>query len=488
MKAFETIGKMWHNKVIWYMVTRYVTYAVQFIVSILVAAKLGPFQLGIWGFLLLLINYFNIFNFGIPNSTTVLMVKNKNDQEKAGQVEVSSMVLMGIIGLVILAIGVYYAIFGIPLFDKYQIGNLFYFVCAIAIMQHFVSLFSLIARVRGSIAEVAFAQTVIPVLTLIAVLCFRDRILLLFLVLSYVIGNALAILLFIKKKLVHFNGKPSRQACENIINKGKFLFIYNVCFYLIFLSSKTIVSKFYPVEEFGFFTFAYTLSNAVLLMMQAFTAIVFPKLIDKFGSDNHAEVSLMLRNVRESYVTMSHAIMYVAFLLFPVLIHFMPKYDSALSVVFYMGLTLLLYANSFGYSTLLIAQNAEKKLAVISFLSLFVNIATAIFLAVGIRCDFQYVIFATMFAYLIFTCLCVIYGKRLLSEQRGFLNVLNDSFPLRLLIPYVLMITVVVFELGILPMVAIALLFVLFNIKSIKEIFNLLRRILFNPNVVDINK
>ena len=228
---------MWHNKVIWYMVTRYVTYAVQFIVSILVAAKLGPFQLGIWGFLLLLINYFNIFNFGIPNSTTVLMVKNKNDQEKAGQVEVSSMVLMGIIGLVILAIGVYYAIFGIPLFDKYQIGNLFFFVCAIAIMQHFVSLFSLIARVRGSIAEVAFAQTVIPVLTLIAVLCFRDRILLLFLVLSYVIGNALAILLFIKKKLVHFNGKPSRQACENIINKGKFLFIYNVCFYLIFLSA-----------------------------------------------------------------------------------------------------------------------------------------------------------------------------------------------------------------------------------------------------------
>ena len=477
---------MWHNKVIWYMVTRYVTYFVQFIVSILIAAKLGPFQLGIWGFVLLLINYFNIFNFGIPNSTTVLIVQHKKEQETAGQIEVSSMMLMSVIGLIILAIGCYYAMFGIPLFEKYQIGSLFYLVCAIAIMQHFVSLFSLIARVRGSITEVAFAQTAIPMMTLVAVLLFCDRTLLLSLVFCYLIGNALAIFLFIQKKLVRFHGHPTRKACRTIIHKGKYLFAYNVCFYLIFLSTKTVVSSYYSVEEFGFFTFAYTLANAVLLMMQAFTAIVFPKLIDKFGSENKDEVSKVLHEVRDSYVTMAHAVMYTAFLFFPILISFMPKYQDALPVIIYMGLTLLLYANSFGYSTLLIAQNAEKRLAVISFVSLAMNVIIALLLAIVVHCDYRYVIFATMFAYVCFTVFCVVTGKTIIHERKTILDIVEDSFPVRLLLPYLIMIASVVMQGNIFFLVAAILIFGFSNKKQIKEIVSLLKRLLYNPNMVDV--
>ena len=55
------------NKVVLYLVTRYMTYAVQFITSIWVAVKLGPFYLGIWGVILLLINYFKLINFPIFN-------------------------------------------------------------------------------------------------------------------------------------------------------------------------------------------------------------------------------------------------------------------------------------------------------------------------------------------------------------------------------------------------------------------------------------
>ena len=476
---------MWCNKVIWYMVTRYVTYAVQFIVSILVAAKLGPFQLGIWGFVLLLINYFHIFNFGIPNSTTVLMVKNKNDQDKAWQIETSSMVLMGIIGLVIILIAVYYALFGIPLFDKYQIGNLFYLVCVIAIMQHFVSLFSLIARVRGSIVEVAFAQSVIPVLTLIAVICFRDRILLLFLVLSYVIGNALAIFLFIKKKLVLFYGRPSQQACKDIVNKGKYLFVYNVCFYLIFLSTKTIVSKYYPVEEFGYFTFAYTLSNAVLLMMQAFTAIVFPKLIDKLGQPDFRKVDLLLQEVRVNYVTMSHGLMYLAIILFPVLIMFMPKYHDALPIINLMALTLLLYANSFGYSTLLIAQNRERKLAMISLISLLLNVGLA-FLLIKIGISYKYVIVATMSAYFVYSFLCVFIGQPIIREKVTFRSIITECFPFRLLVPYLLYALASFLTLPFYIYIISFLIFVFLNYKSLKSIISSIGRIFRNPNVVDV--
>ena len=467
------------------MLTRYATYAVQFIVSIFVAAKLGPFQLGIWGFILLLINYFGIFNFGIPNSTTVLMVQHKDEQQKAYSVEVSSMILMGIIGLLILLIGVYYAIWGIPLFDKYNIGRLFYLVCAVAVMQHFVSLFSLIARVRGSVAEVAFAQSIIPFLTLFAVIFFSDRQLLIALVSSYLLGNLLAIVLFVKKKLVLFKGKPSFQSCKIVVGKGKYLFVYNVCFYLIFLSTKTLVSKYYAVEEFGFFTFAYTLSNAVLLMMQAFTAIVFPKLIDKLGQSDFRKVDLLLQEVRVNYVTMSHGLMYLAIILFPVLIMFMPRYHDALPIINLMALTLLLYANSFGYSTLLIAQNRERKLAMISLISLLLNVGLA-FLLIKIGISFKYVIVATMFAYFVYSFLCVFIGQPIIREKVTFRSIITECFPFRLLVPYLLYALASFLTLPFYVFIISFLIFVFLNYKSLKSIVSSIGRIFRNPNVVDV--
>lgn len=467
------------------MFTRYATYAVQFIVSIFVAAKLGPFQLGIWGFILLLINYFGIFNFGIPNSTTVLMVQHKNEQQKAYSVEVSSMILMGIIGLLILLIGVYYAIWGIPLFDKYNIGRLFYLVCVVAVMQHFVSLFSLIARVRGSVAEVAFAQSIIPFLTLFAVIFFSDRQLLIALVSSYLLGNLLAIVLFVKKKLVLFRGKPSFQSCKKVVGKGKYLFVYNVCFYLIFLSTKTLVSKYYAVEEFGFFTFAYTLSNAVLLMMQAFTAIVFPKLIDKLGQPDFRKVDLLLQEVRVNYVTMSHGLMYLAIILFPVLIMFMPKYHDALPIINLMALTLLLYANSFGYSTLLIAQNRERKLAMISLISLLLNVGLA-FLLIKIGISYKYVIVATMSAYFVYSFLCVFIGQPIIREKVTFRSIITECFPFRLLVPYLLYALASFLTLPFYIYIISFLIFVFLNYKSLKSIVSSIGRIFRNPNVVDV--
>jgi O-antigen/teichoic acid export membrane protein len=353
-------------------------------------------------------------------------------------------------------------------------------------MQHFVSLFSLIARVRGSITEVAFSQTVIPMLTLLAVLSFKGQTLLLVLVLCYLIGNVLAILLFIWKKLIHFQGRPSRKVCSDIIKKGKYLFIYNVSFYLIFLSTKTIVSVYYPVEEFGFFTFAFTLSNAVLLMMQGFTAIVFPKLIDKFASKKYDDVSLVLHDVRDSYVTTSHAIMYIAFLFFPLLIYFMPKYQGTLDAIMLMGMTFLLYANSFGYSTLLIAQNAEKRLAVISIISLCLNVLVAFVLAVYVKCNYQYVIFATMLAYIFFTCSCVVVGKQIIHEKLKLNSVVADSFPVRLLVPYIIMISAVLMKCNIFVLLTAPLLLGIMNVKQINGIVLLLKRLLYNPNMVDV--
>src|SRR5690554_3896994 len=70
------------NKIIGYLFTRYLTYFIQFISAIIIAVKLGPYLLGIWGFILLLLNYFRIIDFGISNATNILIVQNKEDNKK----------------------------------------------------------------------------------------------------------------------------------------------------------------------------------------------------------------------------------------------------------------------------------------------------------------------------------------------------------------------------------------------------------------------
>ena len=132
------------NKVVLYLVTRYMTYAIQFITSIWIAVKLGPFYLGIWGVVLLLINYFKLINFGISNSLTVLLVQHKENREQVSDYVKTALGLLAVLGFCIILFGIYYHLFGISYIDKYRLGNLLYVICFIAILEHINNLFMVI--------------------------------------------------------------------------------------------------------------------------------------------------------------------------------------------------------------------------------------------------------------------------------------------------------------------------------------------------------
>lgn len=64
-----------------FLFTRYITYGLQLVNSILLAIVLGPFYLGIWGFITLMIQYFNQFNFGIAHYFNVVASIKKGDKK-----------------------------------------------------------------------------------------------------------------------------------------------------------------------------------------------------------------------------------------------------------------------------------------------------------------------------------------------------------------------------------------------------------------------
>jgi O-antigen/teichoic acid export membrane protein len=485
VNLLSKVRLVFSNKVMLYLFTRYFTYFIQFVTSILIAVKLGPYYFGIWGFILLLINYFQITNFGISNSINILMVQHRSDENHVKNFVVTSVALVGILAIVIGMFAGYYFFFGISLLYKYNIGMLLFLICIIAICIHYNNLFQIIYRVKNRLFEVAFYQSVVPLLIFIALFLSRDRMLLIVLLIAYLLGNGLSILIFIKGKQIPWGGKSNLSDAGIILKKGFYLFIYNICFYLIIVSTRTVVSVFYTVEDFGYFTFSFTLAHAVLLFLDALTFIIFPKIIDKLNSQDKQSINDTLKMLRINYVSISHGLVYVAIVLFPVFVYFLPKYQSTVLAFNLIALTVALNTNFFGYTSFLMAQNQEKTIAKVSVIGLILNITIALCLVYLFHVKYMYVVLATLISYWIYSYICVFYANRILEQKTTFLKVMKEGFPLHLMIPYIIALIFVIANINLLLFIPLVF-YLIFNLRYLMEIKETIKKVILKPDVINI--
>jgi len=98
------------------------------------------------------------------------------------------------------------------------------------------------------------------------------------------------------------------------------------------------------------------MANAILLLLESLSFLIYPKILNRFASGTFESVSSLLNMVRDAYITTSHALIHLAVLLFPVFWLAFPKYQAASSAFKLIALTVVLYTNSFGYSGLMIAR------------------------------------------------------------------------------------------------------------------------------------
>ena len=478
---------MLNNKVLLYIVSRYAIYFIEFLTSMLVAARLGPFYFGVWGSILLLLNYFQQFHFGIANSVNVLLVHHIREKEKCEKYISNSMLLVMCLSVLVLTIYVVTTFVDIPLIMKFGINNYLLGVCLIAILQYYRMLFINIFRVYNRLGYVVFAQSIVVVLNFVAVLCYDGEALIHWLVWGHLIGNLATLLLALFSDVIpRFHMENIHRTIQvEIVKKGIMLFLYNSCFYFILISIRTLIGCQYTVEEFGLFTFSYTLSNAMLLLLDAVAFVVFPKLISKLSSHNVREVKEVMTGLQRSYVTSSHLLVYIAILLFPILLFLLPQYKGAEESFCLISLTILINMSSFVYSTTLIARNYERRAALISIVALVVNGVLGWYLSSIVHIAYIYVIFSTMIAYIVFTLLTVIAANEILTKQ-SIASILAEAFPLKLLLPFVLCLLVAVLKINywcyIIPLVT----FLIFNRKDLIYMFTIVETLFQKPEVVDL--
>lgn len=439
---------------------------------------------GVWGMVLLLINYFRIFNFGIANSVSVSLVQYKSDSDYERKIISSGLAVILILWAGLSLIAVAYGFFGNLLFKEYSLDQKFYFILGIAALAYCNTLFSYIYRVKNSLYQVAFFQTIIPVLVLISVVLFREEQLLDILLYCYLIGQILSTVVFLIGgrifPLCSFEGNMMLR----VLKKGFFLFVYNLCFYLIIISLKTLISMFFTVEEFGLFSFTYAISNSVLLLLEAIAFAVFPKVLDRFGVADYEGANKVTNLINNSYVTVSHMFSYLLILFYSNLIFLMPEYSDTALVFSLTTLSLILYTNSFPFNSLLMAKNKEKTIAFISLIGLLVNVIIILILVVGFDVGYQYVVFATMISYIIYMILSSFFSSLLFDKNYSFKKVMLESFPTRLFLPFFIAVFICLFNVKLIFISLI--LFVILNRLQLKDNVKLVVKIIKNPEFINI--
>lgn len=475
------------NKVVIYLASRYVTYAIQFLTSLVIAVKLGPYYMGIWGFVLLLLNYFQQFHFGISNSFNVLYIQNRDNKGECDNYIVNSLVLVSYLAFMIIFLYVIYIINGYKGFEKYHANSYMLWVCIIAILQHYTTFFINLFRVKNQLNQVTICQSIVVVLNFICVFIFKGEALILALIAGYVVGNLVAVILaFFSGALPRFGDVTiNLRYQEGIIKKGLFLFIYNSCFYLIIISIRTIISGCYTVEEFGMFTFSFSLAHAILLLLEALSFVVFPKILSKLSSPSIVERKMTISLYRKIYITSAHCLVYFVLPFFPFLLSFFQKYESSITALNLIVLSIVINTNSCGYADLLIANNKEKTLMKLSFFALVLNCILGFILVKVCQVGYSHVIIATLVTYFVYSFCVLVWGERVLNSMDNR-KIVTEFFPFRLAIPYCCALCISFFELPGLYFVVPLVLFLVFNFKMIINTKEILKSLLFKPEIINL--
>lgn len=485
-KLLSIIKTALKNKVILFIFSRYGTYFIHFINSLFIAVYLGPYYLGVWGFITLVTQYMNHLSFGISDSVTAIISINKDKEFYVQRVIGTSITML--LGLSVVATLLFAAneIFNLDFGSKFNFSTYGPIVLLIGLLGYFNTLLNHIFRVYGRLFEIAFSQTIFPILILLAIIFFKNNELLWALVGANCISFVLSFILYLVKSPVKLKPLFNYDLFKTIQIKGWYLFVYNTSFYFIVISTRSLVSGFYSVEEFGYFTFAFSLANVILLLLQAFSYLIFPKLLNRFATASNSKNIEMLEKLRDAYVTTSHLLIHVAILFFPVFLLLFPQYEIASEAFKLIALSVILYTNSFGYSGLLIAKGYEKKLGVIAFSSLIINVSVALILIKIVHVPFSLVVISTMVSYFIYVFALGYLGRKMLKLSTSFISVVKDIYPMRLLMPYLLSLGFIVFSVPDKYYVFPIILFLIMNFRVLTKLNTIIKTVILNPNFINI--
>ena len=462
------IKKILSSNIIHFVVTRYLGYGIQFLNTLLLAKYLGAYYLGVYGFLTLFLQYLSYGNFGVHYALNFYL-STKKSKELTGLIYSNTIILSGLFSLLIFGAFFFMKFFDIQIFSKYSFDTFYIFIGLIAILQFTNQLFINIYRTYGILWQINFYQLIIPILQIAGFIFFQEEQLLIFIISMTLIGNLIASIVFLIGNPLKFRFKVSSKVIQSIFSKGVNLLIYNISFYLIMLSGRTLVGIFYSVEDMGQYSFGNNLSNAVIMVMGSLSFLFFSKMINKLTSlnSNH-DIIQFIEKSRKLYMNLTLIISMLFFIMVPFLVSLLPQYGEAFKIFKILLIAQIIISNSFGYTTLLIAKKKEFSLTEAAIITTVINLL----LGGGVLLfdlSIEYIAFATFLSAIYYNIKSVIEGNRITEQFRNIRDLLSYIFPIDLFIILLLMVFSILFD-NVLISVFGLLIYTYWNFQELKKI------------------
>lgn len=484
MSFFHKITTVGRNKVFLYVSSRYLTYGLQFVNSIILAVVLYEY-FPVYGYLLIVLQYIALCNLGVPYSLNVFLSLNKENGGRMESLLSTSFFIYLFLFLFLCSFFYILPLFGIQIGAKYQFEKYVFFVVLIGLLAHLNTLMSNYFRVKNRLGEIVFLQSVIPLFVFIVSFFVKGKVLLDIILWVMLLGNLVALFVFLKNSQIK-SWIPRFSLIRPILKKAFFLFLYNTFFYLILLSIRTIVSDQYSVSDFALFTFSFTLANSIILLFDSFSFLVYPKTIHRLNKADTSEVLRIMEVIKVNYITSIHFVMYFFVILYPFFVSFFPQYITTFKCFSLITMTIVLYSNCFAYSSYLTAKNKEKLISGLAFFALITNVLLALYLIFILNVSYEYVILSTMISYIIYNFILVFFAFRLLKIKMVYLSVVVSIFPVRLFFPFAILLGFVLFDAPAVVFVFVLVLFILLNKTQLLGILKTMTRILKDSSIINI--
>ncbi len=466
------IKRVLKNQAIIFVLLKYIAFGIQLINSMLIAKFLGLYYFGLYGFALMILQYLSYTNFGVYYSYSVMCadVSTKTGEQRT-HITGSAITVLSISCLLLFI--VYLGSYGFDLFPKYNFTEYSLWVVIIAVLQHFNNLFINIFRIHGKIGEINFYYLIIPLLQLVAVLFFRETALFYALLYANVAGSVLSLIVFFKgapeelKKI----RIPDFSMAKIVIERGVWLLLYNLTFYGMILTARTLVSKFFSVEDFALFNFANSVSNSIFLLLGSLNFLFYPKLINIISTKSNEQMIGFVEKIRTYYLTLTLFIVFISLLSLPVLFYFLPQYAGASVCLQVLLLGQLIINNSFGYSTLLVQRRKEPQMTVAATLSIAIIIICSL-AGMHYYKDIITVALAVVAGVLFYNILVGYMGNKEMGQVKSAGQLLLKTFKGSLFIPILCYIALsLIIDYYYVNVMISLLVYLLLNMKDLKHIW-----------------
>jgi O-antigen/teichoic acid export membrane protein len=404
------------RSVILFTICRYVVYTMTFARGLTAARHLGPYLLGVYGFLILMQNYLSYTGFGTQYAINVELATRKDSDHR--EIISTAITLTVLVGLILCLLGLVVQVFHLPIFEKFSFQQYALLTCLITGATSLQYVFTNIYRIHGRLARIATVELFGAAVLLLITLIYRGETLVFALLAGLFASAMFANVLYLVRAPFTFTIGLTSKSVRALLALGLPLLIYNASFLLITIAAQSVVSIFYPLETIGYYTLASQISNAALLGFNSIAWVAFPLVLGKTRMDvSDEDAARATDRVNVVFGTSVFLIVFAAILALPLVFLLLPKYEPSRGAVTVLLLAQALLMSSYGYDCLAIARHKQLSIANASIASAIVVAGLAV-LAGKAHAPFVWVAIAVLAGSVLFTVLQARIGLRLIRGSK----------------------------------------------------------------------